>query len=130
MNKNYIKFTELEDGKILRVSFSGNFEDRQELIDLNEKLGSADAFKEITESYWVNGWGVFNANELNQMSNCLVIAKESNIEEDGSYTLFGRAWSNIHNYQIVDEIEVLLNDGYYDFYLWEDFKTPENFKVN
>lgn len=128
MNTTYIKFTELEEGKILRVSFSGDAEDRQELIDLNEKVGCANAFREITESYWCNGWGVFQADDLGQMSQCLVIAEESSIEDDGSYTISGKAWTNIHNYQIVDEIECLLKDGHYDFLLWEDFKTPQNFK--
>ena len=67
-------------------------------------------------------------NVIEVKETAVVEIKDSTIEDDGSITLTGKTWSNIHNYQVVDEVEEILTKGYYDFYLWEDFKNGENFK--
>jgi len=128
--KPMTKFEILNDGKVLRVYFSGNDEDRKELSGTFQEnfLDTDMIFREITESYWTNGWGVHTADELGQMSECLVIAEDSTVEDDGSITLSGKVWTNIHNYQIASPIDQILW-SHCDFLLWEDFKTPENFKV-
>jgi hypothetical protein len=82
---------------------------------------------ELTESYWTNGWGVHTADQLNQMSECLVISEDSTTEDDGSITLNGKAWTNNNNYMIVSPLDSILENGYVDFELWDEFKE-ENFK--
>lgn len=130
-----LKFEILDNGN-LRIS-PENAADFAEFIKEHEddaltsfNPNSDMAFMELTEEYSSNGWGVFTADTLGQMTECLVVCQESTIENDGSFTLFGKAWTNIHNYQIVSPLYVILEDGYIDFYLWENFETPENFKVN
>ena len=123
-----VKFIVKKNG-VLRVRWVGNRFDKQEIRETRNCYGINQAFMKMTEGYWTNGWGVHEAgNQLGQMSDCLVIAQDSTIEDDGSITLTGKTWSNIHNYQVVDEVEEILTKGYYDFYLWEDFKNGENFK--
>ena len=124
-----IKFTELEDEKILRVSLVADEQEKQEIRDGMDERGSIAAFFDLTESYWSNGWGVLTADTILQLSECFIIAKECTTEDDGSMTLYGKAWTNIHNYMIVNEITELLDNGHYDFYLWEDFGKGENFKT-
>jgi len=51
-----------------------------------------------------------------------------NFEDDGSITLIGRTWTNISDYQIICPVTEILEKGYIDFYLWENFKDGENFK--
>ena len=121
-----IKFVKM-DNNVLRIKFDGNKLDKEELQNNRDKYGSDRAFLDITEPYWTNGWGVNTADQLNQMSECFVISEESTSEDDGSITLYGKSWSNIHNYQIIDPIDELCEKGYYDFYLWEDFKDGVNF---
>lgn len=123
-------FEKLQDGKVLRITLPGNGEyAKAEIAELLEKVGSDSTFMELTESYWTNGWGVHNADTLGQMSECLVVAEESTIEDDGSISLSGKVWTNIHNYQVYCPIEEILENGHIDFYLWEDFKSVENFKI-
>lgn len=133
MSEN-LKFEIIENGRVLRVTaenpaeFARFIDDHKDDALTSYTPNSDMAFMQLTESYSCNGWGVFTADQLGQMSECLVIAKESTIEEDGSYTLNGKTWTNIHNYQIVSPLYCILEDGYFDFYLWEEFKG-ENFKV-
>lgn len=129
------KFEKLNDGKILRVSavnpaeFADYIKNHEDDALTSCSPNSDQCFIEMTESYWVNGWGVFTADEIFQMSECLVIAEEFYTEDDGSKTLCGKVWTNIHNYMIVNPLDAILEDGHYDFILWEKFKTPENFKA-
>lgn len=124
MSEN-LKFEILEDGKILRVS-AENHEDFLAFLKEHEddaldsfQPNSDMAFRELTESYWCNGWGVYTADELEQMSECLVICEDSTIDDDGNPVLNGRSWTNIHNYQIVNPIEQIKEFGYIDFLIWE-----------
>lgn len=124
-------FTELENGN-LRISAENKADFKQFIDDHSNDMltsfqpNSDQAFMELTEDYWTNGWGVFTADQLGQLSECLIVAKEATIEDDGSYTLYDRAWSNIADYQIVSPLTLILENGYYDFELWEEFKG-ENF---
>ena len=115
-----IKFSILDDGNTLRLSIF----DEQEFAEFMEECehpDSDDAFMEATETQWTNGWMVFpNADVLGQMSQCTVIAT-GNYEDDGGYTLYGKAYTNIHDYQTKSPLRELLEKGYYDFQLWEDF---------
>lgn len=133
MSKKLI-FEIIDNGRKLRVT-PENMEDFKAFIADHEEdaltsytPNSDMAFMELTESYSGNGWGVFTADQLGQMSECLVIAQESAIEEDGSYTLNGKAWTNINDYQLVSPLYCILENGYYDFELWQEFKG-ENFKA-
>ncbi len=130
----HLKFEILDNGN-LRVSaqnpadFAEWIRDHEDDAVTSFTPNSDMAFMALSEQYSCNGWGVFTADTLGQMSECLVICDDSTTEEDGSITLSGKAWTNIHDYQIVSPLYVILENGYYDFYLWENFETPENFKV-
>lgn len=132
MSEN-LKFQIIDNGRKLRVT-PENMEDFKQFIKDHEDdaltsytPNSDMAFMELTESYSCNGWGIFTADQLGQLSECLVIAQESTVEDDGSYTLNGKAWTNINDYQLVSPLYCILENGYYDFELWEEFKG-ENFK--
>lgn len=131
MSEN-LTFEILEDGRVLRVKaenpsdFAEFIKDHGDDCLTSFNPNSDKAFIDLTESYWVNGWGVLNAEDLGQMTQCLVIAREMITEDDGSHTLHGKAWTNIHNYQIVNPLDQILENGYYDFYLWDEFEG-ENF---
>ena len=86
---------------------------------------SDQCFIENTESYWANGWGVCTADTLGQLSECLVVASEMTHEDDGTIVLHGKAWTNIHNYQIVNPIDAIIEDGYIDFLLWAEFDNEK-----
>jgi len=130
-----LKFEKVEDEKILRISavnpaeFAEHIENHKDDCLTSYSPNSDMAFMEMSESYSCNGWGVFTADQLGQMSECLVIAEDSTIEDDGSFSFFGKVWTNIHNYQIENPLDLILENGHVDFYLWEDFKKVENFKV-
>lgn len=132
MSEN-LTFEILDGGKILRVTAENPAEFAQYIKDHEDDMltsftpNSDQAFMNLTEGYSCNGWGVFTADQLGQMSECLVIARESSVEDDGSFTLNGNAWTNINDYQIVSPLYVILENGYYDFQLWENFEN-ENFK--
>lgn len=132
MSEN-LKFEILDGGKTLRVTAENPAEFAQYIKDHEDDMltsfqpNSDMAFMNLTEGYSGNGWGVFTADQLGQMSECLVIARESSVEDDGSFTLNGNAWTNINDYQIVSPLYVILENGYYDFQLWENFEN-ENFK--
>ena len=121
MINDYISFSKIDDGFTLRISFTGTEEDKLELEEMNDEYGEIHTLWEITEGYWANGWGLHTADQLGQLSECLIISEDSTIEDDGRLTLFGKCWSNVHNYQTVSVIEELLEKGFYEFYLWEDF---------
>jgi len=128
-----LKLEKIDNG-VLRISLPKTNDEKvdkeikEEILELLEKNGSDDTFWELTEHYWTNGWGVCMADDLGQMSECLVVAEEMYHEDDGSLTLNGRVWSNIHNYQIACPIKTILSDGYVDFYIWDTFDN-ENFKL-
>lgn len=133
MSEN-LHFEIIDNGRKLRIT-AENPADLLEYIESHKdnmltsfSPNTDQAFKILTESYWVNGWGVFTADELGQLSECLVIAEESTLEDDGSITLNGKVWTNIHNYQIVNPLDSIVENGYIDFLLWDTFKG-ENFKV-
>ena len=129
-----LKFEIIEAGRVLRVSAENRAEFLQYIEDhkddaLTSYTPNSDiAFMQLTESYSCNGWGIFTADTLGQMSECLVISEDLTIEDDGSYTLNGRAWTNIHNYQIVNPLDSIVENGYVDFLLWDNFKG-ENFPL-
>lgn len=132
MSEN-LKFQIIENGRVLRVTaenpaeFLQYIEDHKDDALTSYKPNSDMALMQLTESYSGNGWGIFTADQLGQLSECLVIAEESTSEDDGSFTLNGRVWTNIHNYMIVNPLDQIAENGYCDFYLWEEMKG-ENFK--
>lgn len=127
-------FEIIDNGKVLRVKAENQADFLQFIADHEDDMltsytpNSDQAFFELTGDYSGDGWGVLNADELGQMTQCLVICQELYNEEDGSKTLHGKAWTNINDYQIVSPLYVIAENGYYDFYLWEEFKG-ENFKA-
>ena len=133
MSEN-LKFEVIEDGRVLRVSaenpaeFLQYIEEHKDDALTSFQPNTDQAFMELTESYSCNGWGIFTADTLGQLSECLVIAEDSTFEDDGSYTLNGRAWTNIHNYQIVNPFDSIVENGHIDFLLWDTFKG-ENFPL-
>lgn len=124
-----VEFIKRKDGS-LRIKWVGNG-DRNAKSEIREKLakyGSDTVFSDITESYWTNSWGVHLASgQLGQMSDCLVIAEDSSVEDNGSITLTGKTWTNIHNYMVICPVTEILEKGYVDFGLWENFENGENF---
>ena len=116
-----VEFEILENGK-LRVKFVGDDQDRQEIKEHLEKHGINSAFANMTEPYWTNGWGVHTGDELNMMTGAMSIAQESTREDDGSLSLFGKVWTNFRNYQVVDEVSEILENGYFDFDFWQEIK--------
>lgn len=124
-----IEFIKRKNGN-LRIKWVGNG-DRNTKNEIREKLskyGSDTVFSDLTEGYWANGWGVHLAGgQLGQMSDCLVIVEDSSIEDDGSLTLAGKAWTNIHNYMVTCPVTEILEKGYIDFVFWQDFNEGENF---
>lgn len=129
-----LKFEIIDNGRVLRVTAENQADFLQFIKDHEEDMltsytpNSDQAFIELTESYWCNGWHVCNADDLGQMSQCLVICEDSTIEDNESVTLRGRAWTNIHNYQIVNPLDSIVENGYIDFLLWDTFKG-ENFPL-
>ena len=128
-----LSFEIRDNGNTLRVTaddpieFAEYIQEHEDDALTSYSPNTDQAFQEMTESYWTNGWGVHTADELGQMSECLVISEESYPEEDGSITLNGKVWTNIRDYQIVNPLDSILENGYYDFDLWEDMKM-ENFR--
>lgn len=114
-----IELIELENGK-LQVKFTGDEQDKLELEERAKDWGINSILAEILEPYTCNGWGFHLASDLGQLSESPVIAKESYSEEDGSITLIGKAWYS-PNYAVQSEIELLLEKGYFEYDLWEDF---------
>lgn len=123
-----LKFEIIEDEGVLRVK-PENVTDFTEWVNDESNYPDSDsAFMELTESYSCNGWGIYTGDELGQLTQCIVICEESMVEDNGSRTLHGRAWSNNHNYQVMSPLREILERGYYDFYLWDTFKG-ENFPL-
>lgn len=123
---NCTEFEKLENGK-LRIKFVGNEDDKIEILEMLEKQGSNSVLMDITESHWTNSWAVFpDADVLGQMSNCPVICEDGSVEDDGSNTLYGKAWY-FPNYMIIGEVDEIVNTGFVDFELWQDFEEATNF---
>jgi hypothetical protein len=112
-----ITFTKLDNGK-LRLTASKGYkrELRQRYID----RGGSDTFEDGTESYWTNGWGIFSADLLGQLSSAPIIVEDLTINDDNSRTLNGNAWW-YPDYQILDPVEEILKHKYVDFDLWDTF---------
>lgn len=121
-----LDFKILENGNLRISIFKGCKREFKRFMKENTHLGGDQRFMNATENYWTNGWGVHGAGELNQLSNCLVISQESFIEDDGSITLHGKSWTNIHNYMFIDPLQEILEKGYIDFYQWETWNN-QNF---
>jgi hypothetical protein len=113
-----IEFNELENGK-LRLTFF-NEAAREEIAEMIDKHGEMSILYDATESYWANGWGVTSADRLWQMSEAPVIVEDYTVEDDGSVTLYGKAWY-FSNYMIESAIETMLEKGYVDFDFWQTF---------
>ena len=113
-----LHFEIIENGRVLRVTaenpaeFLQYIEDHKDDCLTSFQPNTDQAFMTLCESYSCNGWGIFTADTLGQMSECLVIAQESTVEEDGSYTLNGKVWTNIHNYQIVNPLDSIVESGH------------------
>ena len=115
MNGQFLKFEEIENGKILRVSFIGDDEAKREFLESLSEI----TFYDLAEYQNCNGWLITTADQLNQLSSCLVLSQDYSTDDNGEVIELGKAWSNFHNYQIVNEVEEILTVGYYDFRLWE-----------
>lgn len=118
-----LKFTVRKSGD-LRISCKAH--DKKEIKEIDWKLGTPQALVELTESYWTNGWGVHTADQLNQMSECEVIAMDSSVEDDGSITLCGTCWYH-PNYMVENIIDVIVEKGFIDLPCWQTFDNPVNF---
>lgn len=121
---NFLTFKVLKNGN-LRISLdSGNKRNLKELLN-NDKLGSDQKFVMATEQYWTNGWGVYNADQLGQMTECLVISESDDIDDDGNPSVYGKTWTNNHNYQVINPLQEILEKGYVDFLFWQQIEYPE-----
>lgn len=127
-----LHFEIIEDGKTLRVTAENPAEFAEWIKCHEEEMvtsytpNSDMAFMELSEWYACNGWTVLTADQLGQMSECLVICEDATLEDDESYTINGRVWTNIYDYEIVSPLYCILENGHYDFDLWEVMDN-ENF---
>lgn len=122
-----IKLIKKNKNQTLRIRLIANKSEKQGIAENRDKYGINSALCDLLEPYTCNGWGLVFGDDIMQMTGCAIISEGETLEDDGTRTLYGKAWTNIHNYQIVDEIEELLTKGYYDFYFWQDFGKGENF---
>ncbi len=124
MSEN-LKFEIINDGRTLRVTtenpadFAQYIKDNEEEALTSYTPNSNMAFMNLTEQYSTNGWRVYTADQLGQLSECLVICEEASIDDDGNPELIGRSWTNIEDYEIVSPLDLILSVGYYDFEIWE-----------
>jgi hypothetical protein len=119
-----IEFKELENGD-LRLSLIDSQRENLEDVVNNDKLGDFGKLFKATESYWTNGWGVTSADQLHQLSEAPVIVEDLSVEDDGSITLYGKAWFQ-GDYMIKSAVETILEKGYIDFTYFDTF-DDENF---
>lgn len=121
-----IKFTELQNGNLRLTLSEDGTKYYDEAVQIIQNNSAISALLTLTEYYWTNGWGVLEADELHQMSQAPVIVQDYTIEDDGSRTLYGKAWY-YPNYMILNPLEEILKEGYVDFTLWEDFQESVTF---
>lgn len=112
-----LNFKVLDNGD-LRLTCEKGY--KRELRKDNKEHGEVETFMQATERYWANGWGVFTADTLSQLSEAPVIVQESTSEDDGGWTLNGNAWY-YRDYMIHNFIDKILKDGFVDFTFWQNF---------
>ena len=123
MSEN-LKFEIINDGKVLRVTaenpvdFAQYIKDHEDDALTSYTPNSDMAFMILTESYSCNGWLITTADKLGHLSECLLISNDFEMDDDGNYST-DKFWTNIHDYQINNPLDCILNDGHYDFYLAE-----------
>lgn len=120
-----IEFIELENGNLRLWLIEGQKESLEEIVN-NENIGDFQKLLGATESYWTNGWGVTSADLLHQLSEAPVIVEDLTVEDNGSITLYGKAWYQ-SDYMIRGAVETILRQGHIDFTLFDSF-DGENFE--
>ena len=124
-----IKLIKKNKGQVLRIRLIANKSEKNEIREIRDKHGINSSLCDLLEPYTCNGWGLVFGDDIMQMSSCAIICEGETLEDDSTRILYGKSWTNHHNYQIVDEIEELLTKGYFDFVFWQDFGSGENFQT-
>lgn len=120
-----LKFEKINKGKTLRISainpteFAEYIKSHEDDLLTSYTPNSDQCFIEMTESYWTNGWNVTTADNLGWLSECLVVSDDAHFEDEEVSFDDCRIWTNIHNYQIVNPLDQILEKGFIDFYLSE-----------
>lgn len=117
-----VKLLELKEQNALRIFLNATDSEKEFLLEKLENYGSDNVFVDLLEDYQVNGWGLVKASTIYQLSDCFVISREAWMNEDFSYSMVGKSWSNFHNYQINCPVKDMIENGYTDFFLWQDSK--------
>ena len=121
-----IKLTELENGN-LRLSLIED--EREDLEYINNQIdwGELHKLNDALDWYWGEGWCMTTLDDLEQLSEGPVIIEEGYREDDGSLTLYGKAWYQ-SDYAVRSAVETILEKGHIDFTFWQEF-NGENFKT-
>jgi len=109
----------LENRK-LRLKWDGDEDDRHEILDYEDANGSQSALCEILEDYLCNGWSLFDADQLLQLSSAPVLCNDASLEDNGDITLYGQGWY-LGSYMVINPIDEILDEGFIDFDFWQDF---------
>lgn len=121
-----IQFTELENGDLRLSLIEDERDDLLHIVD-DDNFGDVHKLELALEPYWANGYCITSLDDLRQLSEAPVIMEEGYRENDGSSTLYGKAWYQ-SDYMIRPVVETILVRGYIDFILWQEF-NGENFKT-
>ena len=115
-NGHYIRMEELSNGNLRLVMQKGmRKEYAEDIIERKEKLGINQAFIEMMEDFWTNGWYVDTADNAGHMSGTMLIADETTMDEaEGILFPCGKQWID-PNYAINDEVQLIYERGWYEF---------------
>jgi hypothetical protein len=109
-----VEFTKLSNGD-LRISLLP--EGREEAVEISKTNKSTNAkFTEIIMHQICNGWDVLRPEEVGALTDSLILSDDSEFDDEGEVITIGNVWW-FPNYQILDEVEELLKNGYVDFEL-------------
>ena len=98
----------------------GSDENKEHMIEYCNSNGSQFALHEILEDHLGNGWSLFTADQLAQMSETPIISEDGMINDNGDIVLNEKAWF-YKDYMITNPVEKILENGFVDFTLWDTF---------
>lgn len=84
---------------------------KEEAEELNTTINEVHELSRILEDCWSNGqYYVFSGDQLGHMTEAPMIVDEAEIDDDGVWTVHGRAWW-FPDYCVDNCIEILKNTG-------------------
>jgi hypothetical protein len=114
-----VQFKKLENGN-LRISLIE--EERSEVEEISQNGKGIDAqFIEIIEHQLCNGWDMIKPEEIAALTSAPILSDSAIYDDRGILTGIDEVWW-YPNYAIFNEVEELLEHGYIDFDLGEEYK--------